>query len=39
MITRQGRACAIVRGLINGALLFIPAYAAAWLVIGHPPAF
>lgn len=39
MITRHGLAYAAIRGLYNGVLLFIPAYAVAWLVIGHRPAF
>jgi hypothetical protein len=38
-VKRQTLANAAIRGLFNGALLFIPAYAIAWLVIGAPPSF
>lgn len=38
-MNRQSLAYAALRGLYNGILLFLPAYAIAWLVIGHRPAF
>jgi hypothetical protein len=38
-VNRQSLAYAAIRGLINGALLFLPAYGITWLVIGHPPVF
>ncbi|MFF7190559.1 hypothetical protein ACFZAR_36315 [Streptomyces sp. NPDC008222] len=38
-MNRQSLTHAAIRGLFNGTLLFLPAYGAAWLVIGHPPIF
>lgn len=28
---------AAIRGLLNATLLFLPAYCATWLILGHPP--
>lgn len=38
-MNRHSLAYAALRGLLNGALLALPAYGIAWLVIGHPPGF
>lgn len=38
-MNRQSLAYAALRGLLNGALLFLPAYCIAWLLLGHPPVF
>ena len=37
MTNRQRTLNAVIRGLFNGALLFIPAYCIAWLLLGHQP--
>lgn len=37
-MTRKDRALnAAIRGFLNGALLFLPAYCLTWLLLGHPP--
>lgn len=38
-MNRQSLVNAAIRGLFNGALLFLLAYCAAWLITGHPPVF